>query len=113
MTEREIMTDHIEKNFKCDVILTHDKNGYFHKVIDSKTKTLIGYIQPHPKKIIFSTPPKAKRERAQNILNCDYSMTNNWPRFPRSPTRKQKKMTDLKEIDQLFKSFFNNNEVHI
>jgi hypothetical protein len=93
--------------------LKHDNNGYFHEVKDKKTNTRVFFIQKDDHKIIFSTPPPSERKRAQEKLNCDYSITNNWPRRPGSSTRKQKEMKDLKELEAVVKAILINNEVHI
>tara|TARA_B110000208_G_scaffold158042_1_gene192018 strand:+ start:59 stop:382 length:324 start_codon:yes stop_codon:yes gene_type:complete len=107
MTEREVGCDWMETTFKLDINLKHDNNGFFHEVIDRKTKTPVLYIQPNDHKIFFSTPPPSERKRAQEKLNCDYSITNNWPRRPGSSTRKQKEMKDLKELEAVVKAIFN------
>ena len=113
MTTREVAFNSMETDFGLVINLKHDYNGYFHEVKDRKTDTLVLLIQPDDHKIIFSTPPPSERKRAQEKLNCDYSITNNWPRRPGSSTRKQKEMKDLKEVIEVVKAILNNNEVHI
>ena len=113
MTEREVTINNLKMNFNLDINLKHDNNGFFHEVKDRKTKNSVLYIQPNDHKIIFSTPPPSERKRAQEKLNCDYSITNNWTRRPGSLTRKQKEMKDLKEVIEVVKAILNNNEVHI
>jgi len=113
MTEHKVGCDWMETTFKLDINSKHDYNGDYHEVKDRKTNTRVLFIQKDNYKIIFSTPPPSERKRAQEKLNCDYSITNNWPRRPGSSTRKQKEMKDLKELKAVVKAILINNEVHI